>query len=72
MSQKSIGAAFALAVVLAAPLWVRYGWRIKPANGQIAVLPKKTELCCRIERNRYGSLNETICHVKLGDYKDKE
>ena len=30
------------------------------------------ELCCCIERNRYGSLNETIYQVKLGNYKDKE
>ncbi|MBO7686764.1 MAG: SpoIIE family protein phosphatase [Kiritimatiellae bacterium] len=30
------------------------------------------ELCCGIERKRYGSLNETIYHVKLGDYVDKE
>ena len=30
------------------------------------------ELCCGIERKRYGNLNETIYHVKLGDYKEKE
>ena len=30
------------------------------------------ELCCGIERKRYGSLNETIYHVKLGEYKEKE
>ena len=30
------------------------------------------ELCCGIERKRYGSLNETIYHVKLGDYTEKE
>ncbi len=35
----SVGAAVA---VLAASLWVWYGWRIEPANGQIAVLMKKT------------------------------
>ena len=30
------------------------------------------ELCCGIERKRYGSLNETIYHVKLGEYQEKE
>jgi hypothetical protein len=30
------------------------------------------ELCCGIERNRYESLNETIYHVKLADYQEKE
>ena len=30
------------------------------------------ELCCGIERKRYGSLNETIYHGKLGDYAEKE
>ena len=30
------------------------------------------ELCCGIERKRYGSLNETIYHVKLGEYREKE
>lgn len=30
------------------------------------------ELCCGIERKRYGSLNETVYHVKLGDYEEKE
>ena len=30
------------------------------------------ELCCGIERKRYGSLNETVYHVKLGDYTEKE
>ena len=30
------------------------------------------ELCNGIERNRYGSLNETVYHVKLGDYKEKK
>ena len=42
MFQKSIGAALAAAVVLITPLWVWYGWRIEPANGQIAILLKKT------------------------------
>ena len=30
------------------------------------------ELCCGIERKRYGYLNETIYHVKLADYQEKE
>ena len=30
------------------------------------------ELCCGIGRKRYGSLNETIYHVKLGEYQGKE
>ena len=34
--------AFAAAAALAVPLWVWYGWRIEPSNGQIAVLMKKT------------------------------
>ena len=30
------------------------------------------ELCCGIERKRYGSLNETVYRVKLSDYVEKE
>ena len=30
------------------------------------------ELCAGIERKRYGSLNETIYHVKLGECQRKE
>ena len=30
------------------------------------------ELCCGIERKRYGSLNETVYRVKLSDYEEKE
>ena len=31
-----------LPLLLAVPLWVWYGWRIEPDNGQIAILIKKT------------------------------
>ena len=30
------------------------------------------ELCCGIERKRYGSLNETVYRVKLSDYEEME
>ena len=33
---------FLAAVALPLPLWVWYGWRIEPSNGQIAVLMRKT------------------------------
>ncbi|MBO7483202.1 MAG: hypothetical protein J6U17_04890 [Kiritimatiellae bacterium] len=33
---------FIVAAALALPLWIWYGWRIEPENGQIAVLMKKT------------------------------
>ena len=39
---KPIGMALAVAAELLIPLWVWYGWRIEPANGQIAILLKKT------------------------------
>ena len=44
MAHRTVGpAAAAVCVALCAlPLWVWYGWRIEPANGQIAVLIKKT------------------------------
>ena len=47
MAQKTVGAAafgtcMALVVLGMLSLWVWYGWRIEPANGQIAVLLKKT------------------------------
>ena len=43
MAQKTVGAALvALLALLALPLWVWYGWRIEPGNGQIAILLKKT------------------------------
>ncbi|MBR2839340.1 MAG: hypothetical protein IKE55_11180 [Kiritimatiellae bacterium] len=47
MEQKTVGAAtFGTCAVLVAlcalSLWVWFGWRIEPANGQIAVLLKKT------------------------------
>ncbi len=32
----------ALAALAAAPLWIWYGWRIEPDNGQIAILIRKT------------------------------
>ena len=30
------------------------------------------ELCSGIERKRYGNLNETVYHVKLGGYEENE
>ena len=43
MAQKTVGAALVVVLaLLALPLWVWYGWRIEPANGQIAILLKKT------------------------------
>ena len=42
MGLKSLGTLAAAAVVLVLPLWVWYGWRIEPGNGQIAILLKKT------------------------------
>ena len=30
------------------------------------------ELCDGIERNRYGSLNETVYHVKLGESQERK
>ena len=42
MINKSLGVFIALAVVLVLPLWIWYGWRIEPENGQIAILLKKT------------------------------
>ena len=45
MAQKTIGAAVgacAFAALVVLPLWIWYGWRIEPENGQIAILLKKT------------------------------
>ena len=42
MRKKLIGAYIALAMVLVLSMWVWYGWRIEPENGQIAILLKKT------------------------------
>ncbi len=42
MTSKSLGVFIALAVALVLPLWIWYGWRIEPENGQIAILLKKT------------------------------
>ena len=42
MMQKPIGVVAGLLILLALPLWVWYGWRIEPENGQIAILLKKT------------------------------
>ncbi len=39
--QKCLGAA-AVVLVMLLSLWVWYGWRIEPKNGQIAILIKKT------------------------------
>ena len=41
-STKTLGAIVALALLAALPLWIWYGWRIEPDNGQIAILLKKT------------------------------
>ena len=37
-----LGVAVAAALAMVLSLWVWYGWRIEPSNGQIAVLLKKT------------------------------
>ena len=42
MGLKSLGTLAATAVVLVLPLWIWYGWRIEPGNGEIAILLKKT------------------------------
>ena len=42
MANKSAAWVFALAALAVLPLWVWYGWRIEPGNGQIAILLKKT------------------------------
>ncbi|MBQ2629401.1 MAG: hypothetical protein IJG13_06965 [Kiritimatiellae bacterium] len=39
---KAYGGLVAALLVLVLSLWVWYGWRIEPTNGQIAVLLKKT------------------------------
>ena len=39
---KSFGAVAVAAVAAVLALWVWYGWRIEPRNGQIAILLKKT------------------------------
>ena len=42
MGDKFIGAAAAVVTLMVLPLWIWYGWRIEPENGQIAILIKKT------------------------------
>ena len=39
---KSIGPIIIIIALIAFPLWVWYGWRIEPSNGEIAILIKKT------------------------------
>ena len=41
-STKPLVIIIALALLVALPLWIWYGWRIDPGNGQIAILLKKT------------------------------
>ena len=38
---KSIGPIIFIALI-SFPLWIWYGWRIEPANGEIAILIRKT------------------------------
>ena len=42
MINKLTGVYIALAALLVLSMWVWYGWRIEPENGQIAILLKKT------------------------------